>query len=187
MDLTSDDKQFLLKVVRDTLFAKLTENEIPVYYNKLKNLYEDKIGVFIKMMNKDNVRAYGGILMPEQNLITTIQRITIQSCFHDARFSPVTNEEFENINIHLALIDAIEEINDKKFIKPQIHGLLIQFKGKKGILLPWDMRELSLSIEEYIAEAALKSGITDVNNVHLKLIRLTAFNEKEFQLTSQIL
>ncbi|MBU1076852.1 MAG: AMMECR1 family protein [Spirochaetes bacterium] len=179
MELNAVDKQFLLKVARDTLFAQLTDNETPVYY-KLKKFYEQKRGVFIKIMYKDSIRAYGGVLEPSVSLIQTVQQVIYRACFNDGRFLPISNEEFEEIDIHLAVVDSIEAIQDHKLIKPQIHGLLIEFKGKSGVILPWDLEEFSLEPEDYITEAALKAGIKNANNAHIKTIKVVTFGEKDF-------
>jgi len=183
MDLNAVDKQFLLKVARDTLFAYLTDNETPVYY-KLKKFYEQKRGVFIKVMFKENVRAYGGILEPSAGLIQSVQDVVYRACFIDGRFLPVKNEEFEELDIYMAVVDSIEEIQDHKLIKPQIHGLMIEFKGKQGIILPWDLEEFTLQPEDYITEAALKAGIKSTGNAHIKTIKVITFGEKDYSPTA---
>lgn len=179
MELNTEDKQFLLKVARDILFSHLTDNDKPVYY-KAKKFYEKKMGLFIKVFYKDNLRAYGGVLDPEKGLIDTIQDIMIKACFNDSRFISIKNEEYEEVDIQFALIDSIEDIHDRKLIKPEIHGLLMSFKGKTGVVLPWDFKKISLTPNEYIRESALKVGIDNDRNIQLKIIKVIEIKDQDY-------
>ena len=179
MILTEDDKQFLIKVIKDMIYSQLADDEFPEYYRS-KELYKEKHGVFIKIMLNNKVRAYGGILESEKDLIETVQNIALNACFHDTRFLPLQPDEIDNININMAVVESFEEITDRKLIKPDIHGVYIESGQKRGVLLPWDVAEFKLDVGQYIKEAAIKAGIENVSTAKLKIIRLITFSDKDF-------
>jgi len=179
MELTVDDKQFLLKVVKDTIFSQLAEDDMPEYFRS-KELYKELHGVFLKITYKEKVRAYGGVLEPEEDLISTVQNVTINACFRDTRFLPLNKDEMDTIHINMAIVDSFDELRDRTLIKPDLHGIYIEFGQKRGVLLPWDISEFNLDASQYVREAAVKAGIEDFNNAKLKLIRLITFSDRDF-------
>ncbi len=180
MEITVDDKLFLIKVVRDMLYSKFTDSDNPVYY-KSKDFYKEKTGVFIKVMLKGNLRAYGGILEPDKGLIETLQDLTVNACFYDTRFLPLKKEELDEISFSLALVDSVDAISDRALIKPDLHGISIEFMGKRGVILPWDMEGLKMDLDQYIKEIALKAGIEDITNARIKIVKVITFNEKDLK------
>jgi len=181
MQITTEDKHFLLKVARDIIYYYLIDEKFPKYY-KSRDLYNQKIGVIIKIFSNDKIRGYGAVLYPEKDLIKTIQDLTLNICFHEPRFKPLEKEEIENLSIHMALIESIEDVEYEniKVIKPDSHGVYITFSTKKSLLLPWDIEELDLGHEEYVKETALKAGIKDVKNAKIKILKLITFSEKDY-------
>ncbi len=178
MELAAEDKQLLIKVAKDTIYSQLTEDEFPVYYRS-KEIYKERHGVFIKIMLNNKVRAYGGILEPEKDLIETFQDVTLKACFHDTRFLPLKPDEIDNISIHFAVVESFEEIHDRQLIKPDIHGIYIESGSKIGVLLPWDTVEFKFDAAQYVKEAAVKAGIENVSNAKLKIIRFITFSDKD--------
>ncbi len=180
MELTAQDKLFLIKVVRDILYYKLTETEFPVYY-KSKDIYKEKSGVFIKVMLKNELRAYGGVLEPEKGLIETVQDVALHACFYDTRFLPIGADEIDDISFQLAVVESYDTISDRNLIKPGVHGISIESGGKRSVILPWDMEGLEIDNEMYIQEAALKAGIDDIEKAKFKIIRVITFSEKDLK------
>ncbi len=178
MELTAEDKHFLIKVAKDMIFFQLTDDEFPAYY-KSKELYKERHGIFIKIMLNNKLRAYGGILEPEKDLIDTVQEVTLQACFKDTRFLPLKPDEIDHISIHMAFVESFEDVRDRKLIKPDIHGVYVEAGSRRGVLLPWDIAEFKLDTVQYIKEAAIKAGIESVGNAKLKIIRLITFSDKD--------
>ena len=159
INLTEEDKIFLLNVAKETLYSELSNGDRPVYY-KTKNIFNEKIGLFIKSTINNEVRAYGGIIQPNKNLIETLQDSTIYSHFMDPRFKPLTKDELEKILIKICIINSIETISDKKLINPLENGYLIENKWKQVVLLPWDISEMHLDNESFLKRNSFKRWYT---------------------------
>ncbi len=176
--LDNEDTSFLIKVIQDALYSHLTNNALPVYY-KTKELYHQKYGLFIKTVLNNITSSYGGIIQPHKTLIETVQACIIQSCFYDTRFKPITKDELDKVNIYVALIKSMELVTDKRMINLAEHGLMVEFSWHQGILLPWDMNNFTLSVDEYVKETALKAGISDLEHLLIKRINLITFHENK--------
>ncbi|MDD5066089.1 MAG: AMMECR1 domain-containing protein [bacterium] len=176
IQLDHEDKLFLTKVVRDTLFSRLTNNVLPVYY-KSKNVYREKAGLFIKLSIKDEVRAYGGIVEPEKSLIETVQDCTVNISFHDRRFAPVSSTEMEKLNIQMAVITGLEGVAEIKTVQLKEEGLLVEQNWKQAVLLPWDLASFDLSAETAIRETAMKAGISDFDHLRIRRLKLVTFGD----------
>ncbi len=135
IQLDNEDQSFLIKVVRDALYSKLINEDLPVYY-KTKELYNSKCGVFVKTLLNNMTRSYGGILSPQTPLIKTLQDCAVSSAFNDVRLKPLGKEEWEKIHISIALVESVELVVDKRMINPLEHGLITELSWHQGILLP---------------------------------------------------
>ncbi len=183
MILTLEDKKFLVKISRDTLWAKLTNEELPVYY-KDKELYRKSFGLFIKLLLKKKIRAYSGVLSDKQDLIASIQKITSLAAFNDFRFSPVKKEEYNDIKIQIIIIEDIIGIKTLTDLNIGEDGLMIKSEVRQSIVLPWDVPEEYLE-KEFVNTAFLQAGLdkNDINKVELFRIKCELVDETKLDIT----
>ncbi len=183
MILTLEDKKFLIKVARDTLWAKLADEEKPVYY-KDKEIYKQKKGIFIKMLKNKKTRAYAGILSSSKDLISTIQNITLIAGFSDYRFTPISKEEYNDIVFQIIIVNTIESVKTLNEITPGEDGIMIKTNRKSSVLFPWDLPEEYIE-KEFINTVFYKADLDkkDINNAEIFKITNTLIDERTLEVS----
>ncbi len=124
MSFSEQDKRFFIKICKETLKAYLLNETIPAY-TRVKSIYKEKYGVFIKLIKDNKIRGYGGVLHPDKDIIEELQRTCINVALYEPRFKPVISSELPFIDFILYIIkekpsevelDKIEENFSNKCI-----------------------------------------------------------------------
>jgi len=132
-------------------------------------------GCFVSLHNTDgSLRGCIGTIEPvEENLFKEISRNAIAAAFRDSRFSPLTLEEMDEVEISVDVLTVPEEINDLDDLDPQIYGVIVSDgASKRAVLLP-SIPSID-SIEKQINIVKRKAGLNKVKNHQLKLYRFTS-------------
>jgi len=146
-------------------------------------LYEEEVPVellvkqacFVTLHLTDgSLRGCIGTIEPyRENLHIEIIENAIAACTRDSRFSPVTEEELNDIEISVDVLSLPEEIEDISLLDPAKYGLIISDGSfRKAVLLP--ALPSVTSVDEQIKIVKQKAGISQDNLYGLKLYRFTA-------------
>jgi len=81
----------------------------------------------------------------------------ISAATADPRFSPVTVDELDDLNISVDILSIPEEVNDIDQLDPRKYGVIVSSGFKKGLLLP-DLEGVDTA-EYQIKIAKQKAGI----------------------------
>lgn len=176
MNLSSEEKLFLIRVAREALESVFSRSPLPEYY-KDRKIYSEKSGVFIKITINNETRAYSGILQPQKTLIEAIQECALKAGFQDERTRPLMAAEMERAVIHIALVCSIEDIAGPGSVDPHTEGLWAEDGFRQGVLLPWDIERLGLTPEEAAKATCVKAGIADSSRAKLRKLKLLSFGE----------
>lgn len=132
-------------------------------------------GVFVSLKKYGNLRGCIGTIFPKNNSIAEeIISNAISAGLNDPRFNEVDENEILDIVFSVDVLTepkpaSIEELNPKKY------GVIVQSKGKTGLLLP-DLEGVN-SIEEQLAIALEKAGI--VPNEEYTIQKFEVIRHKE--------
>ena len=155
---------FLQGISRD-----FEQNEVP------ESLLEERRGCFVSLHKKDSaLRGCIGTIEPiEENLYKEIQRNAVSAAFRDNRFSPITWEELEDIEVSVDILTVPEEVFDIDDLDPQIYGVIVtDSSSKRAVLLP-SIPSID-TIEKQIKIVKRKAGLEDVDNSGLRFFRFTS-------------
>jgi hypothetical protein len=161
INLTNEDKQFLLQLVRETINQKLDDNTIPdVNEDELSENLKIKCGAFVTLTNEEEVRGNIGKFTATEPLYKIVQEMAVASAFRDARYAPITKNEFRDIDIEISVITPLKQIFSSDEFQLGRHGIYMILDGRSGTFLPQVARTTGWDKEEFLGYCANdKAGI----------------------------
>jgi uncharacterized protein len=182
MILNDREKEILLEGARKTIVSVFSGQEVerPDYssYPVLKT----HCGAFVTLTEYNSLRGCIGYIIGDQPLFETVCEAAIQASQNDPRFPPVTLQEIKKISIEVSVLSEPFNLNSYDEIEIGKHGLILEEKGRRGLLLPQVPVEHNMNREQFLDAICQKSGFPKNywRQTQLKLKAFTAlvFNEE---------
>jgi AmmeMemoRadiSam system protein A len=159
-------KEILLEIAKNSILEELSGQKL-ININEIleKNpfLKEDR-AVFVTLTIDKNLRGCIGSILPQRAFIEDIILNAKNAAFNDPRFSPLTKEEFEKIEIEVSVLTIPERVEYdtkedlKHMIKPNIDGVILSFASYKATFLPDVWAQLPL-FELFFSQLCMKAGM----------------------------
>ena len=157
--ITKEDEKELLKLSRSSIKAKLTGTS-PVQVADSTGILNEKCGVFVTLKKEGKLRGCIGRFNPPTPLFETIQEMAIASATHDSRFSPVTAEELDKIDIEISVLTPLKKIDSIDKFELGKQGIYIKKGYNSGTFLPQVATETGWTKDEFLGHCARdKAGI----------------------------
>ena len=173
------------KLNRNNPYVKLARENLNYYFSHGKSitdisdlpgeLLNQRHGVFVSLKKFNNLRGCIGTIAPTTNSVgEEIIRNSIEAAMHDPRFTEVSEDELEDIDISVdVLMDAVpcnkEELNPKKY------GVIVSRGNKRGLLLP-DLEGVD-TVEEQLRIASDKAGIDFDDDYNIEKFEVIRYKE----------
>jgi AmmeMemoRadiSam system protein A len=164
-----DIKKMLLEIARGAIYSKLNSEDIidkTALVEKIPNLSK-RAATFVTLNLNGELRGCIGSLVAHNALIDDLTTNAVKAAFEDPRFSPLTKEEFENIEIEVSLLSQPLEIRYKDFVDLKskinhgIDGMIIRQGEKQATFLPQVWEQLP-DFEDFLSHLFHKAGIKDL-------------------------
>jgi len=180
LELTSDEKNILLKAARQSILSKFKETEKPeidyAAYPKLKESH----GTFVTLTIGGELRGCIGYIVTIAPLYETVCESALSAAFNDPRFAELTREEFDKITIEISILSSFEPIKNYEEIIVGKHGLLLD-EGGRAVLLPQVATENNYSREQFLTALCHKAGLFGEywkeKRLRIKVFTATVFSE----------
>lgn len=183
MELTNEEKKILLSAARDSIesvYRKKTINE-PEY--EKHPVLKSHAGAFVTLTEFESLRGCIGYIIGDQPVFKTVCQAAIQASQYDPRFQALREEELDNIEIEISILSEPFPLNSYDEIELGKHGLILEERGRRGLLLPQVPVEHKMNRDEYLDSICQKAGFHKSlwREKQLKLMGFTAtvFNESE--------
>jgi AmmeMemoRadiSam system protein A len=149
----------LVKLAKDTVDLYIRERRVLAVQDKdLTPEMRQASGVFICLKVRGMLRGCIGTFQPcEPDIAREIVRNAVSAATCDPRFSPVREDELEDIEYSVDVLTAPEEVKDTRDLDPKRYGVIVQAGRRRGLLLP-DLEGVD-SVEEQVGIAMQKAGI----------------------------
>jgi len=106
------------------------------------------------------LRGCIGMIAADKPLIQTVREMAVSAAKHDYRFTPVTKDELDAINIEVSVLSPLKKVKDIAEIKMGEHGIIIVKGNHTGVFLPQVATETGWNLEEFLGHCARdKAGI----------------------------
>ncbi len=160
MDLTAEQKKFLLKLARESISARLEDRDLKYEKPTDPDLVQ-RCGAFVTLHTHGQLRGCIGFIEGFAPLYETVFEMARKAAFNDFRFHPVTEEEFSEIDIEISVLSPLQKITDISMIIPGRHGLVISKGNQKGLLLPQVAAEHKWDRETFLKHTCQKAGLPE--------------------------
>lgn len=152
----------LLKLARKAIASHFSKKEFD--FEQEKKEFKEPRGVFVTLNKEGKLRGCIGFPYPVKPLAEAVVEAAKAAAFQDPRFKPLEEREMDKINIEISVLTLPQEIRQKGFdilkeIKIGQDGLIIQFSGFSGLLLPQVALEYKLNALQFLEATCNKAGL----------------------------
>ena len=167
--LTGFEKKALLISARDTLQNSFKDKSEKIEEHLLWPIPSlgvmEKKGAFVTLNTKDgNLQGCIGRIVAREPLFATVQRMTKSAAFEDTRFSPLKENELNNIVIDISVLTPPKKVSSYKDIEIGKHGVILKkFLPNRGyvssVFLPQVPPSFGWNLERTLEQLSLKAGL----------------------------
>jgi len=183
MELTVEEKKILLEFARKSIQSLFKKVEIEKPDLIKHPVFEKNAGAFVTLTKNGSLRGCIGYIISDNNLFDTVCDAAINAAESDPRFPSVQEKELNNISIEISVLSPPFPLNGYDEIEIGIHGLILEEKGRRGLLLPQVPVEHHLNKEQYLDAICQKTGFPAgywrTKQLQLSGFTATVFNEEE--------
>jgi AmmeMemoRadiSam system protein A len=156
--MTSEhDREMLLRVAREAIEAHV--GVTPAHVASDSGVLGLAGGAFVTLHKRGDLRGCIGHIEPNEPLGKVVTRCAVAAAATDPRFTPITSQELEEIDIEISLLGPLEPIHGPEEIEVGRHGLVVEQGWHRGLLLPQVATEWKWNAETFLAHTCHKAGL----------------------------
>lgn len=145
----------------------LEKKVLPVPSDIPEEMLGIRAGAFVSIHEHGRLRGCIGTIGPTcENVAEEIIQNAISASTKDPRFNAITANELEFLEINVDVLGEPENISSMDELDVKRYGVIVSSGRKRGLLLP-DLDGVD-SVEQQVAIAMQKGGITEDDEVHLQ-------------------
>ncbi|MDA3798010.1 MAG: AmmeMemoRadiSam system protein A [Kiritimatiellae bacterium] len=161
--MNDDDKKRLLMLARASIKYYLKNGRLASVKEldaKITPGMSQIMGGFVTLHKNGQLRGCIGEIFPTRELYKVVMERAVDSAFNDYRFRPLTDEEFDAIDIEISALSMPEPVESWKDIIIGKHGMTLEKNGRSAVFLPQVAPEQGWGIEETLTHLAVKAGLS---------------------------
>jgi AmmeMemoRadiSam system protein A len=173
--LTNQEKEQCLKIAREAIAFKLNIIKEITPYPPLP-IFNESYGLFVTLHKNDRLRGCIGYILPYKKLYNALIDLAQSAAFKDPRFSPVSKDEFNQLNIEISILSQLYEVKNTNEITIGRDGLYIQHPHSSGLLLPQVATQYNWDKDTFLIETCHKAGLHEsyLKDPQIKIFRFEA-------------
>jgi AmmeMemoRadiSam system protein A len=160
-EFSSEERNQLLRLAHESISSAVDHPE--THHCKLSldpptpHLAEPR-GVFTSLYLHEELRGCVGYVFPTCSVYRAVAETARAAAFDDNRFSPVTKKEASQLQIELSILSPAQPVRVEE-IEVGRHGLLISWRGRRGLLLPQVPVERGWDRTTFLEQSCRKAGL----------------------------
>jgi AmmeMemoRadiSam system protein A len=163
----------LVRWARRNLEHAVTGLKAPELDAELVDLKTQKAAAFVSIKKGGSLRGCIGTILPAyKNLAEEIAHNALAAGLRDPRFSPVTVGELVDLEYSVDVLGEPERCVHED-LDPHRYGVIVSYKGKRGLLLP-DLEGVD-TVEEQLHIACQKAGISSNEPYTIERFEVTRY------------
>lgn len=151
-------QQKLIRIARETIESYIRFRKVPEFSVEEPELLQ-KTGAFVTIKSYGRLRGCIGHVEGIKPLYETIVEMAIAASTQDPRFSPVTEDELEDLQLEISVMTPLQRIDNPEEIQVGIHGILMRRGFRSGLLLPQVATEHEWDRTTFLEHTCLKAGL----------------------------
>ena len=159
--LTDADKKQLKEIALQSIKDSLDSKPIarPTLHSQL-SILNSKCGAFVSLHKYGRLRGCIGHFGEDYPLHEIVAEMARAAAFEDPRFTPVTREELDDIDIEISVLTPMRRIQSIDEFELHRHGIYIRKGFRSGTFLPQVSDEVNWTKEEFIGHCSQdKAGL----------------------------
>jgi len=157
--LSETARRDLLALARRALEAHFRGEAPPRLGSDRAESFGQARALFVTLRRRGQLRGCIGTLSPEGDLTRTVPRFALRAALEDPRFPPLSSDELPECSIEISVLTPPAPIGNPETIEIGRDGLIIELKGRSGLLLPQVATEWGFDRERFLAEVCRKAGL----------------------------
>ncbi len=155
-EYSHDERQLLLRLAHESIRSTLQGRAIPLD-PPTPHLAELR-GAFSSLYLHGELRGCVGYVLPVFPVYRTVAETARAAAFDDNRFPPISQEEVSDLQIELSILSPPKPIRPEQ-VEVGRHGLLISWRGRRGLLLPQVPVEHEWDRVTFLEQTCRKAGL----------------------------
>jgi AmmeMemoRadiSam system protein A len=182
MELSTEEKEILLKAARESILAEFSEGELTKVNYKAYPKLKMELGAFVTLHINNQLRGCIGYIIAQKALFETVVEAAKHSAFGDPRFPQLSRDEVDEVIIEISVLSPFEPIKSYDDIEVGKHGLLLD-EGGRAVLLPQVATEQNFNRAEFLTALCHKAGLYGnywkERMLNIKVFTALVFSEEE--------
>lgn len=116
-------------------------------------------GAFVTLRSEGELRGCIGYIEYPGPVRTAVEDVARKAAFGDPRFEPLGPDELDRVQIEISVLTPMRRITSPAEITIGRDGLVIQCRGRRGLLLPQVATEYGWDAEEFLENTCRKAGL----------------------------
>lgn len=147
-----------VRLARESITYYLQHHALMAVPKDLPEDLQDPAGTFVSLHKGSRLRGCIGTFLPVQmNTASEIIHNAVSAATRDPRFSPVSLDELQDIDISVDVLGKPEAVASASELNPKKYGVIVMSHARTGLLLP-DLEGVD-TVEQQINIAKEKAGI----------------------------
>jgi AmmeMemoRadiSam system protein A len=155
--LSEADRRAALQLARTAVVEAVSHRNLPDVFPR-EGVFAERRGVFVTLHVRSRLQGCIGVIEAQEPLGEALIRCAASAALEDPRFVPMKPDQLAELSIEISLLSAMEPIAAEA-VKIGHHGLLVQLRAQRGLLLPQVAIEHRLTPEQFIEETCRKAGL----------------------------
>lgn len=157
--ISEETRQALLALARRALDAYFRGEPPPRLGSDRAEAFGEPRALFVTLRKRGELRGCIGTLSPDGDLARAVPRFALRAALDDPRFPPLSAEELPDCRIEISVLTRPMRVDDPETIEVGRDGLIIEARGRSGLLLPQVATEWGFDRERFLAEVSRKAGL----------------------------
>jgi AmmeMemoRadiSam system protein A len=183
MELSVDDKKALLRLARESIECAVNDKALPSTDLPAQNLITP-CGAFVTIRVRGDLRGCFGYVNAYYPLAQSVQEVAVKSALEDPRFEHIAPDELGAVEVEISVLEAPVKVERIEEIEIGVHGLILETRVHRGLLLPSVATEYGWDREQFLNHTALKAGLPPDawknKNVTIFKFKAEKFSESDF-------
>jgi hypothetical protein len=182
-ELQPTDKKTLLAFARETISRIFLTDTVPLARGFHPTLQQPR-GVFVTLKKKGELRGCIGRILGDEPLCKLVGAMAIQAALNDRRFSPLSPDELNDIDIEISVLTPMKQISGTGDIVVGRDGVLLNKEGHSAVFLPQVATEQGWNRKEMLDNLCLKAGLHEGcwnKGARFSTFQAIVFSEEEFK------
>ncbi|MGM0431151.1 MAG: AmmeMemoRadiSam system protein A [Spirochaetota bacterium] len=192
------EKKLLLADARESVKSKLagssagvrTKQQLEELYRRYPILRERR-GAFVTLKTSrpdstvNSLRGCIGSLIGSSRLYEEVMRLAVEAAFHDPRFPPVSQDEWEGLLFEISVLTPMQAVSSYRDIRIGRDGILLNCNGRHAVFLPQVAVEQGWDLETTLTHLALKAGLPPEawknDSCSFEVFQAEVFSEEDYR------